>query len=157
MDQLDKIFFAIVALLAMVFLRKMFKNISQVALVIVVIAFIYMLFTGNANFLTNPRLENVFRNSSLSEMEQRYCEGSRNKRDMAVCSCIIGPLHEDFRNRYSPQEMQMIEANQERMNYEVERIIDQNRDYIQGCLRSKNAGRYELLDRFKKTKDIWNM
>lgn len=157
MDQLDKIFFVIALLVAGVFLKKMFKNAAQLAGIIMIVVFGFLIYSGQANYLVDPKLETVFQNNNIRDMQIRYCSGSSNKREKAVCNCVIHPVYDQLHKDFSQREIEEIEANQEYLSYEISRIIDKKRPYIQDCLESSGAGSYNILQKFRKSRDIWDL
>ncbi len=156
MDQLDMVLFIVVVLITMIFIRKMFKNVAQIAGMVILVIFVYTLFSGNADFLTNPDLETIFQNNNITTMQQRYCSND-TKRSKAVCSCIIEPVYQELYRMYPEYKIKEIEANQGYLSNEVERIIDRKRSDIQLCLDKNQANTLGILEKFRKSRDIWNL
>ena len=157
MDNVDVVIFIVVGMVMLFFLKSMFKNLGQVIFVIMAVILAYTFLSGNASFLTSPRLEKIFDGESVESMQSLYCGDSNNKRSKAVCSCIVNPVYQELHNTFSVSEIEVIEQDQERMNILISKIIDKQRGLIETCLDEKEASSLGIISKFKKSRDIWNL
>ena len=157
MDNVDVVIFIVVGMVMLFFLKSMFKNLGQVLFVIMAVILGYMFLSGNASFLTSPKLEKIFHGENIQSMQKLYCNGSNNKRSKAVCSCIVDPVYQELYNTFDPSEIELFEQDEEKMNKLVNMIIDRKRGSIENCLDKKEASGLGIIRKFKKSRDIWNL
>lgn len=84
--------------------------------------------------------------NSINDLHEKYCSDLSNRKDSLKCVCIIAPLEEDFKSRFTKEKMDTM-SNIVFIK-EISISLVKKRKIIKAKLKENNA--LHLLDEFKK-------
>lgn len=142
----------IVALVVLYFLAKAVKTIFKLVIWAAVIFALIYFFTGNniSGFL-NPKLENIFKDTSITKLYNEQCKAGKS--DKIKCSCFIVPVYGDMSQRFTNAELAEIEADKSLMLTEAKKSLKNKKEDIEACLKTKKEGGEEFFNQFKQFLD----
>ncbi len=104
---------------------------SSIILKLIGIAIILMIFSYL--FLDWHPFPQDFNSEStfLEKIEKKYCN---EKEESTICECVVEPLMEELRDKYSPEEMKNLQKNKIQFIEAVTEIIENKKDDFKDCL-----------------------
>ncbi len=94
----------------------------------------------------------VMTDYTLDDLERLYCKNGTSKTDAIKCKCIITPLSNDMKSRFSSHELKHIKNNRIRYIFELIKSFRNQKSKIKQKLKSNNAS--HLLKNFGKDINI---
>ena len=131
-------------ILVVYILMKVARTVLKFVLTIAIIALAWYFWQGGTvDGLKLKGVEQVFKDTSLSNMEEDLCQGE--KADKLKCQCIVMPVKEDLESRFSQEEMQRMDTDEEIVKEEIARSIKNQQKEIRSCLVKEGGGKYMNL------------
>ena len=125
----------VIAIVVFFLIIKFAKKLFKFVLIIVLIAALALF-----GFLYLNKIK------TINDLQTKYCEDFSNKKDSLKCVCIVGPLHDDFQERFSKEEMNDMNSVQFAKELSVS-LFNKRKIITQKLKENKAEG---LLDEFKK-------
>lgn len=138
------IILGIVIVVAFLVIRFVTKVLAKViAFLIVAAVVVYFLFYWDGGFISIGKKEFI-----LYELEEKYCSEDG---DNIKCECMIKPLLEDIRSKYTEEEIKSIGKDNRETIKILRKSIQENREVIRECYQENktNNSMKENLEDFK--------
>jgi len=101
------------------------------------------------------QIEKHIQLASLIEYEKKHCNGKeQTKSDSIKCECIVQPLLDDLRSKYSNEELQALMKDKDAYLKELLAALKRNQDFIIHKLKQRQATKFwnEMVQDLKKGK-----
>jgi hypothetical protein len=119
-------------------LVKVASKIIRFVGVVIVIGLVWFFWQGGTvEELKYKGVQALFRNTSVLEIEDRFCQ--TEKADTWKCQCLARPVSQDLQARFSEQELKEIDVNDELRLEEIRNSMRIRNDEIQACLKEKGV------------------
>ncbi|MCF6365635.1 MAG: hypothetical protein L3J35_05470 [Bacteroidales bacterium] len=131
----NQIIIAVVAVVLLILIIKFAKKVIKFVLITVLVVGLGIyafLFLNGIN--------------SIDDLHNKYCENLSERNDSLKCVCIVQPIEDDFKSRFTQEEMD--EMNSIKFTAELSLSLVKKSKVIKAKLKENNA--LNLLDEFKK-------
>jgi len=133
----------VVIVLIIKFVAKMiFKLIGLVIIIAIAIGYMYFYTdyfeTHKDNKIINAITDNI-NVKSLKDYEKQFCKDGKSEIDLIKCKCIIKPLLNDLKSKYSKKELKELFKNKAAYIKELIAAITRNKEKIKKLLDENNA------------------
>lgn len=139
----DLLLIAAAALVVIYILSKIAKSLLKIAAVLALVVLIYMIWTGKSpDQLLEPGIKAVFQDKNVDELYAEHC--AVDKRDKALCICVVEPVYRDLHERFSLRELRRFDRDQ--LAEETLVSYRSEQDGIQDCLKQKGVSKLNVLE-----------
>jgi hypothetical protein len=74
--------------------------------------------------------------AELAHLQDKYCESAGDK---DICECIVQPIESDMRQRFTPDELQLLSTDRIKAAYVLKKSMDKTKEKALSCLETRNA------------------
>ena len=131
--------------------KKMAKSILTVSAITVLVCFLYLILSGEANFLFNPGVNNVFEKNDVFHLHDTYCCNSCVEREQAMCDCFIQPVYYGVLDNIPHGEVEYYNENRDLLRPITRKVLREKQASIDHCLDHNKTNRFGIIQ------DIENM
>ncbi|MEN7549229.1 hypothetical protein AAG747_14995 [Rapidithrix thailandica] len=148
MDPVTKLFIVGVGVVVLIVLIKFAKALIKGVAFIVLLGLAYLLFMkdGSLKVVEEKGMKMLFNEYSWTELEAMCTE----EQETVKCDCIVTPVKEDLRARFSRRKLKKLSEDPELVKAEIKISLQNRKKDIQQCLIAKNS---ETLLRTMET--VW--
>ncbi|MEA2042842.1 MAG: hypothetical protein U9N85_09855 [Bacteroidota bacterium] len=138
----------IAVVLLIILVKLVAKNAIKVAAVVVGIAalgiYLFVVF-GNAN--EDIKFAEVLTEYTLEDLSNLYCNTDMSETDIIKCECIVQPLLQDMKSRFSNEELNNLRERRIKYAAEIAKSYKNQKENIKAKLKKENS--LHLLDEIK--------
>lgn len=146
-SQSDLILIAVGGLILIWILFKVAKTLVRVAILALLGLALYFIWTGKTpDALLKTGLKTAVKRTSISNLHDKFC--TPEKKDRAMCSCIVDPIYNDVLKRYSKRDLK--DMDKELLASETLDSYENQKTIIQDCLKDKKEDKLKIIELLKE-------
>lgn len=153
MQTTEIILLAIAALIGILLFMRVIRTVLRVVFIVAVLGAIYYFWSGRTVVEgVDVGIETLFQNTTITELMSKHCPP--DKLETIRCHCAIVPANNDFKARFTPDQISMMQNDRTKMIAETAKSLNNIRSEMGKCLEEKKE---KAVGIFQKIRDLYRL
>lgn len=153
MQTTEIVLLAIAAFIGILLFMRVIRTVMRVVLIVAVLGAIYYFWSGKTVVEQNDtNIEALFDNTSITELMSKHC--TPEKLETMRCKCAIVPAYNDFKARFTPDDISAMQNNRAQLLAETTISFKNTRSSMGNCL---DEQKNKAVGFIQKIRDLYNL